>query len=100
MKGTYASGNAIRIKSGAAIAYEDTGAIKTKYSSSNVQWGLYNGATQRVGFGTAAYAMYFNGLKVVGERQGAIANATVGTEVSVINSILAALRNHGLVATA
>ena len=101
VQGTYASGNAIIIKSGAAIAYEGTGVIKTKYSSSDVQWGLYNGATQRVGFGTGgARAMYFNGLKVVGERQGAIANATVGTEVSVINSILTALRNHGLIATA
>ena len=100
LQGTYSTGNAIRMKSGHAIAYEDTGAIKTKYSSAFLQWGLYNGATQRVGFATASYGMYFNGLKVVGERQGAIANATVGTEVSVINSILTALRNHGLIATA
>lgn len=99
LNGTYSSGNAIRLKSGDSVAYEATGAIKTRYSAADVQWGLYNGSTQRVGFGTAAYGMYFNGLKVVGERQVAIPNASVGSEVSVINSILSAMRNHGLIAT-
>ena len=35
---------------------------------------------------------------VLGPQQGAIANATAGTEVATINSILAALRAHGLIA--
>ena len=35
---------------------------------------------------------------VVGPQQGAIANAVVGTEVATINSILAVLRAHGLIA--
>jgi len=98
LNGTYASGNAIRLKSGDSIAYETTGAVKTRYSSADVQWGLYNGATQRVGFATASFGMYFNGVKVVGVQQGSIPNATVGTEVAVINSILTAMRNHGLIA--
>lgn len=38
--------------------------------------GLYNGATQRVGFATAGYGMYFNGLKVVGVRQTGFARMT------------------------
>lgn len=37
-------------------------------------------------------------LNVVGPQQGAIANAVVGTEVATINSILAVLRAHGLIA--
>lgn len=98
IQGTYSSGNAIRLKSGDAVAYEATGVIKTRYSSADVQWGLYNGATQRVGFATASFGMYFNGVKVVGTRQGSIPNATVGTEVTAINSILTAMRNHGLIA--
>ena len=35
---------------------------------------------------------------VVGPQQGAIVNAVTGTEVATINSILAALRAHGLIA--
>lgn len=96
IQGTYASGNGIRLASGTAIAYEATGAIKTRYSSADVQWGLYNGSTQRVGFGTAVYGMYFNGLKVVGERQAAVPTATSDNYVSVINSIRQVLQNHGL----
>ena len=76
LQGTYSTGNAIRMKSGHAIAYETTGAIKTKYSSADVQWGLYNEATQRVGFATAGYGMYFNRSKVVGIRQTGFARMT------------------------
>ena len=36
--------------------------------------------------------------QVVGVQQGSIPNAAVGTEVAVINSILTAMRNHGLIA--
>lgn len=36
--------------------------------------------------------------EVVGQRQGAIANASTGTEVGTINAILTALRAHGLIA--
>lgn len=39
------------------------------------------------------------GLKVIGARQAAIANAVGGDEVTKINAILAALRQHGLIAT-
>ena len=35
---------------------------------------------------------------VVGQQQGAIANASSGTEVGTINAILTALRAHGLIA--
>ena len=38
-----------------------------------------------------------NGKKVVGSRQSAIADCTNGQEVNKINSILIALRNHGLI---
>ena len=38
-------------------------------------------------------------VQVVGARQAAIANAGAGTEVATINSILTALRTHGLIAT-
>lgn len=41
-----------------------------------------------------------DGVKVLDRQQSAIANATTGTEVSTINSILAAMRSHGLIATA
>lgn len=97
IQGTYESGNAIRIASGLGIAFESTGAVKVRYSPADLQWGVYNGSTQRVGFGTASFGMYFNNLKVVGERQSAIGNATIGTEVATINAILSALRNHGLI---
>lgn len=40
-----------------------------------------------------------DGKKVLSTQQGAIANAGAGTEVATINSILAALRAHGLIAT-
>lgn len=36
--------------------------------------------------------------EVVGQQQGAIANASIGTEVVTINAILTALRAHGLIA--
>ena len=36
--------------------------------------------------------------EVVGQQQGAIANASMGTEVGTINAILTALRAHGLIA--
>ena len=36
--------------------------------------------------------------EVVGQQQGAIANASAGTTVTTINAILAALRAHGLIA--
>ena len=39
------------------------------------------------------------GTRVVGSQKGAIANATGGTEIATINSILTILRNHGLIAT-
>lgn len=48
-------------------------------------------------FGGDGY--YINGTKVVTTRQSAIADATDGTEVTTINSILTALRQHGLIAT-
>lgn len=99
LQGTYSSGNAIRLKSGDAIAYEATGAVKTKYNSTLLRFGLYNGSTERVGFGTASFGMFFNGVKVVGTQQSAISDATAGTEVTTINSILSAMRNHGLISS-
>lgn len=39
------------------------------------------------------------GLRVLSARQNAIANAAAGTEVVTINTILGALRAHGLIAT-
>ena len=39
-----------------------------------------------------------DGQKVIGGRQPAIANAATGTEVTTINSILTAMRAHGLIA--
>lgn len=39
------------------------------------------------------------GTKVIGSQQTAIPNATSGTEIDTINSILTALRTHGLIAT-
>ncbi|WP_323992788.1 phage tail-collar fiber domain-containing protein [Aeromonas dhakensis] len=68
IQGEYSTGNAIRLADGLAIAYEATGKIKTKYSNADLQWGIYNGETQRVGFGTSSYGMFFNGVKVIGQR--------------------------------
>lgn len=99
VQGTYSSGNAIRIKSGIGIAYEGTGVIKTKYDSSTLRWGLFSGAVERVTFHTVTPGMYFNGVRVVAGQQAAINNAAAGTEVTTINSILSALRNHGLIAS-
>ena len=99
IQGTYSSGNAIRIASGIGIAYEGTGAIKTKYDSSTLRWGIFNGAVERIGFNVSTPGMYLNGVRVVAGQQVAINNAASGTEVSTINSILSAMRNHGLIAT-
>lgn len=99
IQGTYPTGNGIRLGSGIGIAYEGTGAIKTRYESSTLRWGLYNGAAERVGFHVSTPGMYFNGVRVVAGQQAAINNAAAGTEVTTINSILSALRNHGLIAS-
>lgn len=98
IQGTYSTGNGIRMASGLGIAYEGTGAIKTKYDSSTLRWGLFSGAVERVTFHTATPGMYFNGVRVVAGQQAAINNAAAGTEISTINSILSAMRNHGLIA--
>ncbi|MEY0667407.1 hypothetical protein AB7262_08765 [Escherichia coli] len=98
IQGTYSTGNGIRMASGLGIAYEGTGAIKTKYDSSTLRWGLFSGAIERVTFHTATPGMYFNGVRVVAGQQAAINNAAAGTEISTINSILSAMRNHGLIA--
>ncbi|ENK1838817.1 hypothetical protein ACOSP8_001388 [Enterobacter hormaechei] len=98
IQGTYSSGNGIRLGSGIGIAYEGTGAIKTKYDSSTLRWGLFSGVAERVTFNTTTPGMYFNGVRVVAGQQAAINNAAPGTEISTINSILSAMRNHGLIA--
>ncbi|EJI8360229.1 hypothetical protein NG502_002459 [Escherichia coli] len=98
IQGTYSTGNGIRLASGLGIAYEGTGAIKTRYESSTLRWGLFSGAVERVTFHTATPGMYFNGVRVVAGQQAAINNAAAGTEISTINSILSAMRNHGLIA--
>ncbi len=98
IQGTYSTGNGIRMASGLGIAYEGTGAIKTRYESSTLRWGLFSGAVERVTFHTATPGMYFNGVRVVAGQQAAINNAAAGTEISTINSILSAMRNHGLIA--
>lgn len=57
--------------------------------------------TTSYGF-TAGYfanGLYVGGKKVISAQQTAIANAVAGTEVATINSILAAMRVHGLIAT-
>ncbi len=74
-------------------------------ASDVIPLGLSNGArfgTPAGGFrgnGTinVAGGIYRDGVQVVGVRQSSIANASSGTEVSTINSILAALRAHGLI---
>lgn len=47
----------------------------------------------------SAKVIKIGGNKVLGERQPTIPDATTGTEVATINSILTALRNHGIIAT-
>ena len=98
-QGNYATGNAIRLASGLGIAYEGTGAIRTKYDSSTLRWGLFSGAVERVTFHTATPGMYFNGVRVVAGQQAAIPNATAETLVTTMNLLLAANRNHGLIAS-
>jgi hypothetical protein len=39
-----------------------------------------------------------NGTKILGTQEAAISDATGGTEITTINAILTALRNHGLIA--
>jgi hypothetical protein len=99
IQGTYPTGNGIRLGSGIGIAYEGTGAIKTKYDRSTLRWGLFSGASERVTFHTATPGMYFNGVRVVAGQQAAIPNATAETVVTVLNLLLAANRNHGLIAS-
>lgn len=99
-QGSYATGNAIRMASGLGIAYEGTGAIKTKYDSSVTRWCIFNGSTEKVGFNTVTPGLYFNGIKVLGVQQPAIANATAGTEAAAINAILSVMRINGTIATA
>ena len=48
--------------------------------------------------GTTVEAVLTAIRAVVGQQQGAIANASIGTEVGTINAILTALRAHGLIA--
>lgn len=43
--------------------------------------------------------VFVNNVQVVSSRQAAIANAAGGTEVATINSILAAMRAHGLISS-
>jgi len=65
--GSYSSGNAIRVKTGIGIAYDNSGAIKTKYDSGILRWGLYSGATELVGFGTTlgSAGVYLSGTRVL-----------------------------------
>ncbi|WP_281441226.1 phage tail-collar fiber domain-containing protein [Aeromonas veronii] len=86
IQGTYETGNAIRIADGLAIAYEATGKIKTKYSKADMQWGLYHGDTQRAGFGTASFGLFFNGQKVVGERVSGLQSMTGVSDGSTKNT--------------
>lgn len=55
------------------------------------------GALTNVSFGSAQ--LQISGTKVVGAQQAAIADATAGTAVAQFNTLLAALRTHGLIAT-
>lgn len=70
---------------------------------------LGNGlAFQKSGYGTPMFinddvtsilgSLAVNGAKVVGPRASPIADAAAGSEVATINSILAMLRSHGLIA--
>ena len=94
-QGNYATGNAIRLAAGDAIAYESTGAIKTKYDKPSQRWGIFNGALEKVSFDTVSPGLYFNGVKVLDKRQPAIPDAVPGTEIATINAILNTIRNHG-----
>lgn len=94
-QGNYATGNAIRLAAGDAIAYESTGVIKTKYDKPSQRWGIFNGALEKVSFDTVSPGLYFNGLKVLDKRQPAIPDAVPGTEIVTINAILNTIRNHG-----
>ena len=63
----------------------------------------YDGAAWRAGV-VAATRIDINGQKVVGAQEAAIADATGGATVdtearAAVNAVLAALRNHGLIAT-
>ena len=55
------------------------------------------GALTNVSFGSAQ--LQISGTKVVGAQGAAIADATAGTAVAQFNTLLAALRTHGLIAT-
>lgn len=98
IQGTYPTGNAIRLSSGLGIAYEATGAIKTKYDSSTLRWGLYNGLSERVTFHTTTPGIYLNGVRVLTTQQPAIPNATESNFVDTLNSVLSMLRIHGHIA--
>lgn len=101
LNGTYSTGNAIRMKTGDAIAYDSTGVIKTKYDATATRWGLFSGAADLVTFSTQSSnpGIWVNGIRVVSQQRAAIANAAAGTEIATINAILAAMRLHGLIAT-
>ena len=72
-----------------AAAFRPVTSVTYDLGTSAAQW--------RSGYFSTSIVV--GGNKVLGTRQTAIANATTGTEVTTINSILAAMRAHGLIAT-
>lgn len=68
--GTYSSGTAIRIPSGAYLAMEGTNTIRTAWGVTANVWGFFNGASERFGLAmTATPTIRLNGTTVVTTRR-------------------------------
>lgn len=99
MQGEFTTAS-IGVDTGAWIGLSTDGTRKFRYGSGNDAFEIYNGPVQRFRVRlNASPALFLNGTQVVGTQRPAITDAAAGTEVATINSILAALRTHGLIAT-
>jgi len=88
------------------LTARDPGAGSTIMALRTTQAGVVNDRLTIDGLGnvnlpaaSATVGLRAAGTKVVGVQQAAIPDAIGGTEIATINSILAALRAHGLIAT-
>ena len=101
LQGTYSS-NAIRVKGGDKYGFETTGAITMAYNTPVVAFA--NGGVEKVGLSVSGTAglrgLRVDSTRVVGPQGAAVADATdLSTAISGLNSLLARLRVHGLIAT-
>jgi len=92
---TFISDAAILLGPGQRIRWGSAGPSVTAGSNHVTILGAFLHVSNPVG----TTVMQAAGTRILSTQQAAIANATAGTDVATINSILAAMRAHGLIAT-